>query len=728
MNKNIFSIILLLLGFSSWAQYSLTGKITDAKTQEPLGGVNILIAGTQTGTVSDFDGNFILKNISKPDVELIVSYQGYETKRIKIHFDQPVKHIKITLKETPFELNEVIVSTGLNKLQKDNVMKVSHRSTSAMQRRGTQNLMEGISQIPGVNTMSTGTGINKPVIRGLTGNRVLVYNQGVKRENYQFGAAHGMGIDESGIAAVEVIKGSASLLYGSDAMGGVLYLIPEKYAPAEKTQADMYAKYFSNTQGYHFTAGYKSGKKKWRYLVRGAYGQNGDYRIPGDKTVMNSAYSGQDFKMGIMNKQAKIESDLRYNYNTSRNGIPVKITTEAPAFEPVGKYQDITTHNLSLKNKIKFSHSSLQLHTGYSNVNRSLVNQDKRLIDMRLQTISNDAKYYFSLGEKMENIIGSQVEFQTNKNAGLRRLLPDAGVFNAGIFTNMNYAWNKNVLQAGVRYDYRHIQTEKINEARPAIDKHLSSFSGALGVKTEVIENMNLRLNIASGFRAPNLAELTSNGEHESRIEVGNPALKNEQNIQTDLNWDFHSTHIEFFVNGFYNHIDNYIYLAPLQQMQNNLSVYAYRQTDAYLYGGEAGLHFHPHPWDWLHVSSSFETVTGQKQTGEYLPLIPADRWNNEIRLTNKHHHKALQRYYWTFQINKTFVARVNPVEEDYPGYTLYNMSLGSEWKFKKMKMQLNFSVHNLTDEEYISYLSVLREKKIPNQGRNFIIGLKFKY
>jgi len=728
MNKNIFSIILLLLSLSGWAQYTLTGKVSDAKTGETLLGVNILIKGTQTGTVTDIDGNFQLKNIRKPDIELIVSFEGYETKTINIHFDQPKKHIQIKLKETPFELNEVIISTGLNKLQKDNVMKVSHRSVSAMQRKGTQTLMDGISQIPGVQSMSTGTGINKPVIRGLTGNRVLVYNQGVKLENYQFGAAHGMGIDESGISAVEVIKGPASLLYGSDALGGVLYLIPEKYAPAGKTLGDIYSKYFSNTQGYHLTAGYKSSKDKWRYLVRGAYGKNADYRIPGDQTVMNSAYSNQDFKMGMMYKQSKTESDLRYNYNKSRNGIPMKLTAETPAFYPVGKYQDIATHNLSLKNKIKFSHSSLQLHTGYSNVNRSLVKQDKRLIDMRLQTISTDAKYYFSLGKKMENIIGSQVEFQTNRNAGLRKLLPDAGVFNAGLFTNMNYAWNNNVLQAGIRYDYRHIQTEEINEDRPAITKNLSSFSGALGMKTEVIENMNLRLNIASGFRAPNLAELTSNGEHESRIEVGNPALKNEQNIQTDINWDFHSTHIEFFVNGFYNHIDNYIYLAPLNQMQNDLPVYAYRQSDAYLYGGEAGLHFHPHPWDWLHINSSFETVTGKKQTGEYLPLIPADRWNNEIRLTNKHHHKALQRYYWTFQVNKTIAARVNSGEETYPAYTLYNMSMGSEWKFRKIKMQLNFSVHNLTDKTYISNLSVLRERHIPNQGRNFIVGLKFKY
>ncbi len=285
------------------------------------------------------------------------------------------------------------------------------------------------------------------------------------------------------------------------------------------------------------------------------------------------------------------------------------------------------------------------------------------------------------------------------------------------------------MIQAGIRYDYHYIKTETVDQNRPGFRKNLSSLSGALGIKQSLADDMNLRLNIASGFRAPNLAELTSYGEHEGRIEIGNPDLKNEQNMQIDLNWDYSSTHIEFYVNGFYNHINHYIYLEPQPAPANQLlPVYQYKQNNAYLYGGEAGLHFHPHPWDWLHIKSSFETVIGKQENGDYLPLIPADQWKNEIRLTNKHHHGALKKYYWAFEINRSFEARTPETQENYPGYTLLNTNIGADFKYRKMTAHVFMAVRNLTNKTYISNLSVLREKNIPNQGRNIILGLDLSF
>jgi len=348
---------------------------------------------------------------------------------------------------------------------------------------------------------------------------------------------------------------------------------------------------------------------------------------------------------------------------------------------------------------------------------------------MQLQTATFDVKWYLPKWHEWESILGTQVLYKTNHNFGQHFLLPNAKIYNTGIFANINRKFNKTILQGGLRYDYRHIHTETINAQRPGFDKNLSSFSGAFGLKQELNDHMNLRFNLASGFRAPNLAELTSKGEHEGRIEIGNVNLKNEQNIQADLNWDYSGTHIEFFANAFYNKIYHYIYLAPQHQFANTLLVYAYLQDDAYLYGGEAGWHFHPHPWDWLHIKSSFETVTGKKQTGDYLPLIPADQWKNEIRLTNNHHHKSLQKYFLSFEINRTFKARMPADEEDvYPAYTLLNMSLGADFKFHKLKANMNLSVHNLGNKTYISNLSVLREDGIPNQGRNIILGLNLSF
>jgi len=724
MKKYIIYTIILLLNLNTFGQYQIKGTIKDSKTKENLVGASVYIPKTKQGCITDFEGNFTLKNITLQDVKVIISYESYKDKHINVHFDKAVKNISIFLDESPFELDEVIVSTGLNKLQKDNVMKVSHRSTKAMKRSGTQNLMDGIKQIPGVSALSTGTAISKPVIRGLTGNRVLVYNQGVRLENYQFGEEHGMGIDASGISAVEVIKGPASLLYGSDALGGVVYLVPEKFAPANKTRYHFGTQMFSNTLGFHSTAGIKTSTAHWQYLARGAYSLNADYKIPSNNAAINSANHSQDIKLGIGYKKNKQTTDVRYNYNHRINGMPHSFDTVPVQYKNVGTYQDLYSHNLSLKNEIKFANSKLKTNIGFSRFTRQLIHNSTTHIGMNLNTISGDFKWYAPKTKHLDWILGTQLMWQSNHNFGEHYLLPEAGVRNAAVFTNLNLDYDKYIIQGGIRYDFRHIHTETINPSRQGFDKDLGSLTGSLGGKVELNDKMNFRLNIASGFRAPNLAELTSNGEHENKIEIGDNGLKNEQNMQADMNWDYSNSHIEFFVNGFYNRINHYIYLQPLTYLSTMLPVYKYVQDNARLYGGEAGLHFHPHPLDWLHINSSYETVIGKLQDNSYLPLIPADQWKNELRITKKLKNQKKGLLYFYTQINHHFEARHNEYEEIYKPYTLINSGFGAEFQYNKMQVNLYLSAHNLTNKKYISNLSVLREDNIPNPGRNIILGM----
>jgi len=727
MKKLIIFTILLLSSINFYAQYTLTGKVTDIQTKEPLTGVNIYIPELKKGTISDINGGFNLKNITVAKITVHFSYEGYAPLTKKIVFKQSIYQLEVRMHKTVLEMDEVIISTGTNKLQKDNVMKVAHKSLSGMQKKGIQNIMEGIAQIPGVSNLSTGTGIAKPVIRGLTGNRVLVYNQGVRLENYQFGEEHGMGIDASGIQSVEVIKGPASLLYGSDAMGGVVYLVPEKYAPKHKNTLHINSQFFSNTSGVHSSIGYKTSGEHWKLIARGAYKLNADYQIPNGQRVVNSANNTKDFKMGIGYQSKDFKSDFRYNYNRTQNGMATDMADISPAYKFIGKYQDLTTHNFSLKNDFTSGKSHFKTNVGFSQVRRKLIKLNNPFIDMQLQTFNADIKWYLPEWKHWESIVGLQGMHQINTNYGQHFLLQNALINNIGLFANLNRKFNKTIIQTGLRYDYRTIHTETINTQRPGFENNLSSFSGALGLKQELNDQMNLRFNLASGFRAPNLAELTSNGEHEGRIELGNPNLKNEQNIQADLNWDYSSTHFEFFVNAFYNKIHHYIYLAPQNMMMNMLPVYAYKQDNVNLYGGETGIHLHPHPLDWLHIKSSYEMVVGKKQTGEYLPLIPADQWKNEIRLTKKQSHKSLRKYYMALEINHTFKART-PETEEYPGYTLINARVGADFKYKKMKASVFLAAHNLLNKTYISNLSILKEKGIPNQGRNFILGLDVKF
>ncbi len=352
---------------------------------------------------------------------------------------------------------------------------------------------------------------------------------------------------------------------------------------------------------------------------------------------------------------------------------------------------------------------------------------------MKLKTFNYNVKYHLPKTGKIETIVGVQGMHQTNRNSGEEYLIPDAITNDFGVFGTANYEWKSNVLQAGFRFDNRKISTDAQGIAGEegsfeAIDKSYDSFNASLGYKTSLADDLTLRLNVASGFRAPNLAELTSNGVHEgtNRYEVGNSNLKTEQNIQTDVNLEYKNSHFEFFVNGFYNHINNYIYTAATGEILDSNLVFDYIQDNAKLYGGEVGLHFHPHPLDWLHFETSFETVTGKKQNKEYLPLIPANNWDNTIRTEFKIKN-WLKEGFATLNVSSTFNQKnVSGFETSSNGYSLVNLGFGGTVKLGKTIFDVNVNGNNLLDKRYIAHLSRLKTDGIPNMGRNIVLGVNF--
>ncbi|MDO9037962.1 MAG: TonB-dependent receptor, partial [Lutibacter sp.] len=681
------------------------------------------------------NGMYELTNLPNNAIKMTVAYIGFKTQAKTIALSAKETTLNFTLEEAVFKMDEVIVSTVFNKLQSQNVMKVEHESIKTLQRKGTSTLIEGLTTIPGVSQVSTGTSIGKPVIRGLSGNRVLVYSQGVRIENQQFGDEHGLGLNDSGIESVEVIKGPASLLYGSDALGGVLYFIPEKFAEANTFVANFDQKLFSNTAGSNTSIGLKTSSENWKFLARGSYNTHSDYKITGGDRITNTRYNETDFKTGIGYSDSKISSVFRYNYNKLDLGMPEDgVAEQTKSKETLYPKQGIFNHLLSFNNILFFSKSKLDIDLSYISNDRSEFEEsDIADLQMKLKTFNYDAKYHLPKYGNLETILGIQGMHQNNKNFGEEYLIPDALTNDLGFFGTANYDWNSNVILAGLRFDNRNISTEAngtIGEegSFEAIDKSYNSFNASLGYKTNLNDNLIVRLNAASGFRAPNLAELTSNGVHEgtNRYEIGNSSLKTEQNIQTDLNIEYNTDHFEFFVNGFYNHVNNYIYTSPTGETREDNDVFKYIQNDAKLYGGEIGVHFHPHPLDWLHFESSFETVTGEKQDGDYLPLIPANNWNNTLR-TEFNIKNWLTDGFASLNVSSTFKQnKVSGFETASKGYSLVNIGFGGAVKFGKTNFDLNINANNLFDESYIAHLSRLKADDIPNIGRNFIVGVKF--
>jgi len=245
---SLFLCIVAMLGAS--AQNTISGTINSVTDGSPVV-ATVYLPQLEKGTVASIDGAFIITNIPNGLYTIVFSSLGYRSISEKIQFSEGQTISKtILMEESAVEMEEIIISTPFHKLQRDNVMKVERINTDALSAKGSVTLAEGITNIAGVNTISTGVGIGKPVIRGLSSNRVLTYSQGVRLENQQFGDEHGLGVNEAGIESIEVIKGPASLLYGSDALGGVLYLNPESFAASNSTEADANSSYFTNTEGF----------------------------------------------------------------------------------------------------------------------------------------------------------------------------------------------------------------------------------------------------------------------------------------------------------------------------------------------------------------------------------------------------------------------------------------------------------------------------------------------
>jgi iron complex outermembrane receptor protein len=327
---------------------------------------------------------------------------------------------------------------------------------------------------------------------------------------------------------------------------------------------------------------------------------------------------------------------------------------------------------------------------------------------------------------------------QRNENLNNRetKLLPDALTNNYSAFGLLQHTFfGKLKIQGGLRYDTRSISTQAIGLSsvpetyRPAINKNYGSFSGSAGSTLNLTDKLLFRLNIADAYRTPNLAELTSNGQHETRFEIGDINLKPEKSRESDMSIHYHRENFTFEISAFYNNIRNYIFISPTgDTTSSGTGIFRYRQADSFLFGGEADLHYHPGHLNWLHFETTFSTVTGKQDNGNYLPFIPASKLRFELRV-EKEKFLTMQKAF--ISLYTTSVARQNhpaPEETSTNGYTLVDMSAGGSFKIKGQLLSVSVSANNIFDLKYIDHLSTLKEVGYFNPGRNIALSIKMPF
>lgn len=754
----IFKILLLIFltaGISLGNEsHDFKGKVIDGSTGEPMVGVSIFIPELNKGTMTDINGSFILSDLPDKKITIQFSYLGYSSEIRQVNPKEHVAGIIIEMKESALLVDEVVVSAAHVMSKESSPIVIEKIGRDDLLKTPAPSLMSTLTRVPGVNEISLGPGISKPVIRGLSFSRVLSLYQGARFENQQWGADHGLGMNETGIASVELIKGPASIIYGSGAMAGVVNLIEEADASAGEISGDVNIRGYSNSLGWRGEAGIRgttSGGLTW--TIRGAMENHADYLDGHGNAVGNTRFNTENLKVGIGYQKAWGNTKIRYTYLRQGLGIldetaPESLITTRNDRSLQLPFQNVSDHFINSETTILLGKDRLKATFGYHINYREEVESTPEGIDLGLEqrNFMYDMKYFKNLTQSFEAIIGVQGFYLTNDNYSEANeiLVPNASKADNSIYTLLNFNKNAWVVQGGIRYDLRKVVADAsdplfvdygfILPGAPdnrILERTFQGVTASGGATFRPSQTWRFRLNIASGFRAPDLAELFSNGPHPgtNRFEAGNANFLREQNIQTDFGLRFRQNNFSLSGEIFYNHVDNYIFFSPTTEMMGDLIIWNYEQDDARLYGGEIGLDIHPKTLRWLSGSTSLSTVIGERRSdGSYLPYIPPFRWNQEVSFKGKNRGPFQNPY---FSISGSYIFDQNreaPLEEATEGYYLLGMNAGSSFSVAGNKLDLYLSGSNLLNLAYLNHLSLYRAFGILQTGRNIVINARWTF
>jgi iron complex outermembrane receptor protein len=646
----------------------------------------------------------------------------------------------------------------------------------------TTNLIDAISRKPGVAQISTGPAVSKPIIRGLGYNRVVTVNDGVRQEGQQWGDEHGIEIDEYSVSRIEILKGPASIIYGSDAMAGVINIITNVPAPEGTIRGNVIANYQTNNMLRGFGANIGANSHGFNWNAYGSFKDAADYQNKYDGRVYNSKFNERNFGgyvgyngswgyshlivSNFHQNLGLIEGDRDSNGNFIKplpggiDGTPTN--SDFNSTDPQIPKQQIDHFKLVSDNSFTLGPGRMSMNVGFqSNQRQEFGNADdpsEKSLWFDLKTITYSAVYHFREKTSWRTSFGINGMGQTNNNKGVEVLIPEYSLFDIGGFIYTQKTWKKINLSGGIRFDNRSLDSKELNESGivkfPGFTRDFSNVSGSVGFSYEPSQLVTFKFNAARGFRAPSIPELATNGRHEgtNRYEYGDNQLHSETSLQLDGGFELNSEHLSFEASVFYNNIQNFIFYRKLSSVTGGDSVvnvsgdivpaFQYVQRQASLAGAEFVLDIHPHPLDWLHFENTFSWVEGwfnePIEGVKNVPYIPAARLLSQLGGTFYKKGKSVRNLSLKLELDKNFAQNraftAYNTETPTPGYTLFNASLGGDIQSHgKTLFSLYLNGINLTDVAYQNHLSRLKYEDINpisgrmgvfNMGRNFSIKL----
>lgn len=659
------------------------------------------------------------------------------------------------------KLNELVVTgvTGDTKL-KNSTAPISTISGKELRQTTSTNIIDAIAKQPGVAQITTGSGISKPIIRGLGYNRIIVMNEGIRQEGQQWGDEHGIEIDGQNVNSVEILKGPASLMYGSDAMAGVLILHSAPIMPEGEMKANVSSEYQTNNGLFDYSLNFAGNQNGFVWDARftdkmaHAYKNKYDGYVPGSQFKeragrlmlgFNKAWGHSHLTWTTFHQTPSIVEGERDEITGELECASdnVKTYSKALPFQQVKHYKAVWDNSLNLEK------GWLKAILGYQQNRRQEFEEsaDDYELFFKLHTLTYDVRYLTQEFDGWKLAGGVNGMWQKSENLGEESLIPEYKLFDIGGYATMSKSLKNVTLNGGLRFDNRHLTSPDFQD-----NLNFSGVSGSIGAVWNANEHLNIRLNLARGFRAPNMSELGSDGIHEGtlRYEIGNHNLKSEYSWQADLGLDFTSQYFSAQAALFANRIENYIFAKHINKVvEEGFRTYEYTQGDARLLGFEAGFDFHPiHA---IHFQNTFSYVDAQQLNAsedmKYLPMTPAPRWTSELKYEITHHgHTTASTSHRSHgaTFNNAYIAlglecnlkqnhyfKADDTETVTPSYTLLSLSAGTDLNIHHKKVaELYITADNLLNRAYQNHLSRLKycdmnnatgRRGVYNMGRNIV-------
>ncbi len=675
LSMNIF----LSLSFGQ-NKYSLKGEVVDENNQS-LAGASVFLYPIAEGSITDQKGSFFIGNLKKGEYKIEISFIGYKTISDTILINGEMTY-NAKLNVSLVNLQEVVVTDHYGeKRKKEEPLNIEIVNDDYLKQNLGGSLMQSLERLPGVTTIDIGSGQSKPVIRGLSFNRVVVVDNGIKHEAQQWGADHGLEIDQYAVDNIEIIKGPASLMYGSDAIGGIINMKSSVIVPEDCLGGtiDLVGKSNNNLVGSSILL---FGRKKWFYAdFRATYISYGDYKAPTDHVdiynypvylynnqLRNTAGKEQNHHLSVGILKPKFRSKFYLNNVYNKSGFfanahglePKQVDTvlhDKSSRDIIYPYHHVNHFKITNTSEYKWSKTKLEADLGFQQNFRQEWSQyvshgwmpavfpDTLSFDQDLErqfkkyVYSGNVKMNHELTGKTNLLLGVNSEFQQNQIDGRAFIIPAFTQISLGGYALAKHSFSgRAIYQMGIRYDYGNINTDEYYDWFPSqvvidndttyqylqraddIDREFSEVTWSAGFNYNT-EKWSFKGNLGKSFRMPTAKELAANGPeyHMYMYVVGDANLAPEKASQLDLGAEYNSSKFAIGITPFVNYFSNYIYLNPTSDhdRNNGAGLQIFRYTQSKVFRYGGEIHAHYQLLKPLQIGVIGEYVYSEQLSGE---------------------------------------------------------------------------------------------------------------